>query len=639
MKRSTPSSADVQAEKSLTENSAPAENDVDTRVPLTEAFAEDAAPADKSSDSFSQKVKRAFCSRAGIWKVLEWFAPKKGDVVPELIRKCCFFVALCVLLGSVSYLVNDTFLIPYSNTLTVNSLKEMYTPGQSIDLTQEEQDYQGYPEGMSEDFKKLYYVNNDVRGWISYPSSSEYWYDINYPVVQASDNDYYLYRDFYRTDNKNGTLFFDYRVDLSSPDAYNKMTIIYGHNMRSGQMFASLNRLVNLGYARSAPIVSLNTLYRNSQYKVFAVFIMDEDEADHWNFLQTEFTDSSMQAYLDEVQLRTLYFYEDVDVNVSDEFLMLYTCGNTVDNHLSNGRTVVLARRVRDGESAAVNVAAIVENPNPLMPKAWYTNQDLALPDYYTTGRPTSTTTSSNTSGSSTTASPVTDPTTSTAPVDPTVSTVPADPTASTTATTPTSDTTNAPNRTTTTAKPTVVVKPNGTTTTVKPDGTTKPNATTTTADPAKPTKPAETTTTTAPTTKPTEPALPSVSSLLPALIATNAGVQQEDAYVWSTTANWNAVFPSNTEVTQTGLFYYDFTVETDNGGFKLMLDGYTNDSWNLTTLIAQAHGVALNGDKLPAGTYRGTLDVSSLPALSNGSAVFGMCRGTVTIRELGFTS
>lgn len=341
--------------------------------------------ASSPSAAGTAEAAAAKASSSRFLRILGSFVPHVGDSVWEVARKCVFILSALVFLGTCAYLLNDLWLVPQINARYNDEIRGMYTPGATPDLTGIPEDYP-FPAGMDDAFKKLYYTNPDIRGWISYPSDASNWYGIDYPVVQTDDNSFYLTHDFYKTQNKNGTLFFDYGNDFSSPDYFNRVTIIYGHNMKSGQMFASLNTLTqNVAYARSAPLIHMNTLYREGDYKVFAILILDEDAAPENSFyyLHTQFgSDAEFLSYVEEMRARSIYDYP-VDVNADDELLVLSTCSNSSWVHFKNGRTVVVARRVRDGESTLVDTASITDNTDVIMPLAWYVNQDQTPHLYY----------------------------------------------------------------------------------------------------------------------------------------------------------------------------------------------------------------------------------------------------------------
>ncbi len=303
--------------------------------------------------------------------------PKIGDPVTEIVRKCVFMLALLTLIGSVSYIVNDMVLVPANYDVLMNSIRGQYVPGSTPELTEEEKNFDGYLPGMTDDFKKLFYQNPDIRGWISFKSTTEKkWLDVDYPVMYSGDNEYYLNHDFYKVKSKNGSIFLDYRNDLSTPEAVYKSTIIYGHNMNNAQMFSQLNNLSrSTYYARSAPVIQFNTLFESAQYKVFAVMVLNTREEDGpiFNYLRTSFAgNEDFMQYIADVRARSLYDYNSVDVKEDDQLLLLSTCMPASQAKFKEARLAVVARKVREGEDPSVNTHKIVENTDAIYPLAWY---------------------------------------------------------------------------------------------------------------------------------------------------------------------------------------------------------------------------------------------------------------------------
>lgn len=108
------------------------------------------------------------------------------------------------------------------------------------------------------DFEALRKENGDVIAWLYCEDSS-----INYPVVQGSDNSYYLTHLLDDSFNYNGTLFADYRY---KPVFEIKNTIIYGHHMKSGNMFAHLEDYKSQEFYEKHPVMYLAT--PNGQYRL-----------------------------------------------------------------------------------------------------------------------------------------------------------------------------------------------------------------------------------------------------------------------------------------------------------------------------------------------------------------------------------
>lgn len=120
-------------------------------------------------------------------------------------------------------------------------------------------------------------------------------------------------------------------------------------------MFTYLNKLItkpNKNYARSAPTMTMNTIYEQATYKVFAVMVVNNDAADGepFRYLRTDFTDDNdFLRFVAEIRARSVYDYDSVDVRADDELLMLSTCNGTSQVHFDDGRTVVIARQGAPG--------------------------------------------------------------------------------------------------------------------------------------------------------------------------------------------------------------------------------------------------------------------------------------------------
>lgn len=314
--------------------------------------------------------------------------PTFGDSKREWIRKIAFLVALFVFIGSAAYLIDDLIIQPTHTKVIIETLRELYHEELPVDPDETGEDTTVYPEGMNDAFRSLYRRNPDIRGWLTFSTEGEDLFGgaIDNPVVQTADNDYYLSRDYLGDTDKAGTLYFDYRNDLSAEGA-NRNLIIYGHNLNSGLMFSRFNLLAksNLDRARQLTTLTLDTLYEQSTYKVFAVMIVNAnaDEEPLFNYIRTEFTDEAFKQFIADVRDRSLYDFSDVDVGVDDELLTLSTCSNKRETGLKNARTVIVARKVREGEEPTVDTAKTVLNENVLMPKMWYVAKGKELPQNY----------------------------------------------------------------------------------------------------------------------------------------------------------------------------------------------------------------------------------------------------------------
>ncbi len=346
--------------------------------------------------------------------------PYKGDSAGEVVRKCIFLISLVAFIGSIAFLTYFMVLEPQQVESDNLYYAELYNDQEGNEKSKDPYDY---PAGMQSSFRQLYDINKDVAGWLSYVSSDkDMFLDIDLPVVLCDNNDKYLNHGFDGSKSRSGTLFFD-SSNVMDPNVRNKVNIIYGHNMNSGAMFAGLNELVgNVYHARSAPYISLNTLYEKQEYVVFAVIVCDEsaEQGRQFGYLRNSFADDTdFINYVNELRARSMFDYP-VDVTAEDELLILSTCTNKHQVKLENGRLAVIARRVRDDEKTTIDTTGITKNEDVIMPYAWYTAQDKTPHVFYTqsdyhipedsivqttttttTGTTTSTTPSANTSANS----------------------------------------------------------------------------------------------------------------------------------------------------------------------------------------------------------------------------------------------
>ena len=119
----------------------------------------------------------------------------------------------------------------------------------------------------SMDFQTLKEVNSDVIGWIVVPDTK-----LSYPLVQGTDNQYYLNHTWKKTKNASGAIFMEHRSNQNLSD-FN--TIIYGHRMGNSTMFGSLAKYKDLSYWEANPIVNVSNEEGSYSYLIFAAYDTD----------------------------------------------------------------------------------------------------------------------------------------------------------------------------------------------------------------------------------------------------------------------------------------------------------------------------------------------------------------------------
>ena len=171
----------------------------------------------------------------------------------------------------------------------------------------------------SVDFEILQENGPDIIAWLTLPDTA-----VNYPVTQAEDNDYYLRHLYDGTYNKAGCLFADYE---NKKDFSDRNTIIYGHNMRDGSMFASLNEYKEQSYYDSHPQMYLVTPDGGYLCDIFAAFEAKPKESGSdtspWRMEWKD--DGAYTTWLSAMADRSVV-ETGVTVTSSDKVLTLSTC-------------------------------------------------------------------------------------------------------------------------------------------------------------------------------------------------------------------------------------------------------------------------------------------------------------------------
>lgn len=126
------------------------------------------------------------------------------------------------------------------------------------------------PETITVDFAGLTSKYPDVIGYI-YAANTK----IKYPIVQSSSNDYYLNHDLDGNTNNNGSIFMEH---LCSSDFSDQNSIIYGHNMKSGLMFAGLTNYKNQSYYNAHPYMYIYTPSQTYKLNLYAGFVCEHDD-------------------------------------------------------------------------------------------------------------------------------------------------------------------------------------------------------------------------------------------------------------------------------------------------------------------------------------------------------------------------
>ena len=169
------------------------------------------------------------------------------------------------------------------------------------------------------DFEELWETNPDVYAWIVIPGT-----DINYPILQHPiDDSYYLNHNI---DGSTGRPACIYTESLNSKDFTDNNTVIYGHNMRNGTMFAQLHKFEDKDFFDEHREIIIYLPDKVLHYKIFAVHNYDDrhllysfdfsDKAVYKDYLESIFSIDDMNANIDT----------EMTVTENDKIITLATC-------------------------------------------------------------------------------------------------------------------------------------------------------------------------------------------------------------------------------------------------------------------------------------------------------------------------
>ncbi|MDL2237031.1 class B sortase [Christensenellaceae bacterium OttesenSCG-928-K19] len=230
-------------------------------------------------------------------------------------RKKSTVITNIVIIAAVAVLAYSLYNIIYivgSNTESANIYNNLrnYTATEPAGETTVEGDL-----NLVIDFDALKAMNEEVIGWIVVPGTV-----IDYPVTHTTDNSYYLGHSADRTENRAGAIFVD---TLNQPDFSDQNTIVYGHNMQSGAMFAGLHDFEDPGFFNEHEEIHLYTPDGlKHTYRIFSAF---QTNAIGDTYTITFADETAFNAYVADAKGKSVA-PRDVEVAYGDKMITLSTC-------------------------------------------------------------------------------------------------------------------------------------------------------------------------------------------------------------------------------------------------------------------------------------------------------------------------
>ncbi|MDR0914004.1 MAG: class B sortase [Oscillospiraceae bacterium] len=337
-----------------------------------------AAAKEKYPNGFTQvevkNEKRGFISN---------IIPLKGDSWGEILRKSIVLAAaLAIIVGG--YFLARTYIIdPMLNdsfNAQFRTIYDSYSP--SIDPEATAPSANLADSNLSKNmFDQLKSKSSAIVGYVKIDNTK-----INYPVVEntadTSTNQYYLWRDIYGNSSGFGSIFLDFRCSKS---VKSKNVIMHGHHMIDGSMFSNLlnygGTSGNLDFMKASPIIYFDTEDGAGVYKIISYLKVDVDvePSKFFNYLVADFnSDAQFMNFVYNLRIRSL-FDMPVDVNENDSLITLSTCSYEFG---ADFRTVLVARKVRPGETYSVDTNKIKLNSDALWPDIYYNRYGSSKPSY-----------------------------------------------------------------------------------------------------------------------------------------------------------------------------------------------------------------------------------------------------------------
>ncbi len=242
-----------------------------------------------------------------------------NNLFPQIIMntlKFCGVILTILVIGIISYIVISNYIALQEVNNIQENLKETIKDKEGSQIID--------PVDSSRVIKNKYIasiltVNPDVVGWLKINETN-----IDYPVVQTKDNDYYLKHNLYNEEDKNGWIFMDYRNNNYELDAN---TIIFGHTMYySGVMFGTLANAYKKSWYSNPEnlVISFDTIYESNKYQIFSIYKVPKTT----DYLQTYFeNDEEFLEFIDLIKGRSIEDFQ-IEINPGDKILTLSTCSN-----------------------------------------------------------------------------------------------------------------------------------------------------------------------------------------------------------------------------------------------------------------------------------------------------------------------
>ena len=186
--------------------------------------------------------------------------------------------------------------------------------------------------------KQLQGQNTDIVGWLEIENTN-----INYPVLQGADNNYYMTHNYKNEKSKNGSIFLDADYNWGIPS---NNLLMYGHNLGNGMMFQELLKYEKESFYQEHPVIRFTTAEEDAEYEIISVFksrVYYKSEKNvfrYYYFINNE-SEEEYNEFVKNAKNASLYPI-DATASYGDQLITLSTCSYYVED----GRFVVVGRKI-----------------------------------------------------------------------------------------------------------------------------------------------------------------------------------------------------------------------------------------------------------------------------------------------------
>ena len=185
--------------------------------------------------------------------------------------------------------------------------------------------------------RKLQKENPDIIGWLEIENTN-----INYPVLQGTDNEYYMTHNYKKEKSKNGSIFLTKDYDWKVPSSN---LLMYGHNLKNGTMFQELLKYENKKFYQEHPVIRFTTEKEDAEYEIISafksrVYYKSEKNVFRYYYFVNAPTEKEYNQFVENAKKASLYPI-DTTATYPEQLITLSTCSY----HVEDGRFAVVGKK------------------------------------------------------------------------------------------------------------------------------------------------------------------------------------------------------------------------------------------------------------------------------------------------------